>query len=215
MMMKKLTTVVILIMSISLSTMAQSIEITPFYGYQLNGNLKTYYNDFNMSNAPNYGGLLSVGVAEGTFAELMYIRSDTDFKYNYLGYTQATIDLSIEYYQIGAVKQIEVSDKVSPFGAFTLGATRFHPKDAHDWDDDGGATYLDDAWSFSATLGAGLKIYLSDRIGLRMQARMLMPMYFDGLFIGIGSGGASGGASFSIPVLSGDFTGGLIIRIGE
>lgn len=212
---RKLQLSVLLSVLFTLSTLAQSIEITPFYGYALNGKLKTYTGDFNVADNPNYGAILSIGMYEGGFIELMYNRNDTEFNYNKFGYTQATIDMSTEYYQIGTLKQIDASEKVKPFGAFSLGATRFHPKEGHDWDDDGTITSIDDAWAFSATMGAGLKVLLSDKIGLRLQARLLLPMRFEGLFIGIGTGGASGGASFSVPLIAGDFTAGLVIRLGD
>lgn len=199
---------------ISGNLLGQSIEITPFYGYTLNGTLRTYYGDYKVANKSNYGGLLSVSVADGNSLELMYNRSDTEFNYNQSGFTQATIDMSIEYYQVGAVKQVDVHEKIKPFGAFTIGATRFHAKEGHDWEGEG-VTYLDDLWTFSATLGAGLKLYLTDRIGFRMQARLLMPMRFNGIYLGVGSGGTSGGASFYVPVVSGDFTAGLILRLGN
>ena len=212
---RKLQLSVLLSVLFTLSTLAQSIEITPFYGYALNGKLKTYSGDFNVADNPNYGAILSIGIYEGGFVELMYNRNDTEFSYNKAGITQANIDMSTEYYQIGTLKQLDTGGKVYPFGAFSLGATRFHPKDSYDWNGDNTITTLDDGWAFSATLGAGLKIMLSDKIGIRLQGRLLLPMRFEGLFIGIGTGGTSGGASFSVPLIAGDFTGGLVIRLGK
>ena len=211
----KLQLSVLLSVFFAFSTVAQNIELTPFYGYALNGKLKTYSGDFNVADNPNYGAILSIGLYEGGFVELMYNRNDTEFSYNRAGITQANIDISTEYYQIGTLKQIDTGGKVFPFGAFSLGATRFHPKEGYDWDDDGISTTLDDGWAFSATFGAGLKIMLSDKIGIRLQGRLLLPMRFEGLFIGIGTGGTSGGASFSVPLIAGDFTAGLVIRLGE
>jgi len=76
---------------------------------------------------------------------------------------------------------------------------------------------VSDHVSFSAALGGGVKFFFSDRIGIRLQGRLLLPMYFSGggLFVGIGSGGTSSGVSVSTGVLAvqGDFSGGLIIRL--
>lgn len=213
-MQKKLLLSFLVVTLLMPNLIAQSIELTPFYGYTLNGKIKTYYGDYNVADAPSYGVLLSVELGGGSFLELMYNRNDTKFTYNRVGYSRATIGLATEYYHIGIEKQVEVNEKVHPFGAFTLGATRFHPKDSHDWNGSG-VTSLSDAWRFSTTFGGGVKIYLSERIGLRLQARLLLPMEFNGMFIGIGSGGSSAGASFRVPIVSGDFTAGLILRLGE
>lgn len=205
----------VLLGGFALSGIAQTIELTGFYGYALNGKLKTYYGDYNVADAPNYGGILSIEMYKDGFIELMYLRNDTEFSYSSSGITRATIGMASEYYQIGTLKQLDIHEMVKPFGTFSLGATRFHPKDSYDWDDNGSVTSLNDAWRFSATLGAGLKLILSDAIALRLQARLLLPMEFNGLFIGIGTGGASGGASFRVPIISGDFTAGLVFRLGE
>lgn len=212
---KRINLTIILSIFFASSIFAQSIEITPFYGYTLNGKVRTYYGDYNVSNSPNYGGILSIGLSKYEFIEFMYNRYDTDFRYVRNGITQSSIDLATEYYQLGFLKQVDASEKVKPFGVFTLGATRFIPKDSYDWDGNGSVTKLNDAWAFSATIGAGLKILVSDRIGVRLQARLLLPMRFEGVFIGIGTGGTSGGASFSVPLLAGDFTAGLVFRLGD
>lgn len=213
---RKLQLSILLTVIIGFSTFAQKkFELTPFYGYTLNGKMRTYSGDYNVADNPNYGGILSIEMEKGMFLELMYSRNDTKFTYSRYGINLSTIGLATEYYQIGGLKQVDANEVVKPFGAFTLGATRFHPKESYDWDGNGSPTYLNDAWAFSATLGAGLKLMLSERIGIRLQGRLLLPMRFEGLFVGIGTGGASGGASFSVPLISGDFTAGLVISLGD
>ncbi len=56
-------------------------------------------------------------------------------------------------------------------------------------------------------------IYLTERLGLRLQGRFMIPMYFDGLGFGIGTGGVSGGAVFGAYALQGDFSGGIVLRL--
>ena len=46
-------------------------------------------------------------------------------------------------------------------------------------------------------------------------ARMIFKNRGGGRSGSIGTGGASGGASFSVPLIAGDFTAGLIIRLGD
>jgi hypothetical protein len=185
------------------------IEMTPFVGYQLNGRIDFYEGDFKMDNAMSYGGMLSVQVGPGVFGEFSYSRSDTKGTYRpYLGIDSYEYDMAINYFQLGGIKTLG-QGPVKPFGLFSGGATWFKMKD----------DYVDDEVVFSVALGGGLKVDLSDRIGLRLQGRMLMPLYIHGggFFFGIGPGGPSSGISFNSTLLTlqGDFTGALVIKLGR
>ena len=187
----------------------RSIELTPFVGYQLNGRIEFIEGDFKMDNAMSYGGMLSVEVAPNVFGEFAYSRSDTKGTYKkYLGIESYEYDMAIQYFQFGGVKAVG-DGAIRPFGLFSGGVTWFQMKDK----------YVDDEVVFSMALGGGLKVYLSDRIGLRLQGRFLMPLYVHGggFFVGIGPGGPSGGVSFGSTLLAaqGDFTGALIFRLGR
>ena len=71
---------------------------------------------------------------------------------------------------------------------------------------------------FTAGLGGGLRYYLSDRIGIRLQARLLFPMQFGGVGfgcgIGTGGGGCGAGVSTYTNIIQGDFTEGIILKLG-
>lgn len=196
---------------ISTSVFSQKIEITGIYGYMLSGKIKTYYGDFNVYDSPSYGGMFSVRVDQNAFAEFSYTRTDTEFRYrDFWLNDNVNAPISVEYYQLGVVKQVDM-DRVRPFGTVSLGMTRMHVKEQVNLEGD--YYYVDDAYRFSATVGAGAKVFLTDNIGIRLQARMLLPMEFSGLYLSGGSGGTSGGASFRVPMIQGDFTAGLIIAL--
>ena len=63
-----------------------------------------------------------------------------------------------------------------------------------------------------------MKYFFTDVVGIKVQARLLMPLYFGGVGIGcgIGTGGANcgGGATFGSEIIQGDFTGGVVLRLG-
>jgi hypothetical protein len=183
-------------------TMGQAIELSGFYGYMVNTDLKTYYGTYRIYDNPNYGGILSVELAPGMFGELIYNRSDTRFNYIYNNQTEP-MDIATEYYQVGGLSSMG-SGSVQPFAAMTLGAARFYLKESY------GDLYEGSAWSFAGTLGLGTKIFLNDILGIRLQARMGLPMRLNGLYIG--TGGA--GTSFVVPVWQFDFSAGLILRLG-
>ena len=186
-------------------TVAQKIEIGGFYGYNLNTRARTYYGDYTLYNNPNYGGQLSVEVASDLFAELTYNRSDTQIKYYYNNAFEP-LNMSSEYFHVGGLQQINIgSDALLPFGAFSLGATRYNLTETY------GEVYANDKWFMSIALSAGAKILLGERLGIRLQARMGLPMGFNGIWLGTGGSGAS----FYVPVAQFDFTAGVFLRLGS
>ncbi len=54
----------------------------------------------------------------------------------------------------------------------------------------------------------------SERVGVMLRGRLMMPMYFGGVGIYAGTGGAGVGVSSVVAPLQGDFNGGLIIKLG-
>ncbi len=116
--------------------------------------------------------------------------------------------MAIQYFQLGGLKEAG-HGALRPFGLFSGGVAWFQMKDNN----------VNDEMVFSMALGGGLKVYLSDRIGLRLQGRLLMPLYVHGggFFVGMGPGGPTGGVSFGSTLLTpqGDFTGALIFRLGH
>jgi len=65
------------------------------------------------------------------------------------------------------------------------------------------------------TLGGGVKIWLSDRIGIRAQGRLLLPMMWAGAGLSVGTGGTGFSLGAGTAMVQGDFTGGLIIALGD
>ena len=196
------------------TTQAQKAEIGGFYGISFNSRIRTYYGDFKIDDKANYGGQLNIAMSSDMFIELMYNRTDTKVQYfDRFGASQP-FDLSIEYYHVGGLQQVDIgNDMIAPFGVFTLGATRFNIKNQVDLEGDGSNYYSGDAWAFSIALAGGAKIFLAERIGIRLQARLGMPMLFNGLYLGVGTGGASGGASFRVPLVQFDLSAGIFLRL--
>ena len=215
----KILTAGLALMIISFAGTAYSqdhkVELTPFGGYLLGGSIKFYQGKFKIENNACYGGMLAVQVHKGSFIELSYTgmgtRGDWRPYNNYnIDYPAKTVDIAINYLQIGSINEIPLDNEaIRPYGTLSLGAAWLHPKE--------GAS--EDAWIFAVALGGGLKYFFSERIGIRIQARMLMPLIFNGagFYMGVGTGGASGGLyiSSTTPIIQGDFTGGLIIALGD
>jgi hypothetical protein len=183
----------------------RGIEIGGFYGYQFGGGFTIYEGNANIIDTDNWGLLIAlpVPVRRGSQLEFSYTRQDTrlDLKRYPSGDNETITDLTVEYYQLGGVNQfITPGSKLVPYGMFTLGAARYHPRNSE---------YSEDKWMFAVALGGGVKVFVREKIGLRFQARMLLPINWGGASFWFGSGEPQVGVSGGSSVLQGDITGGL------
>ena len=63
------------------------------------------------------------------------------------------------------------------------------------------------------SLAAGIKIKASERIGFKLQARLLMPIFYAGANFNSGTGGTSMNVSATSVAFQGDFTAALVFVI--
>jgi hypothetical protein len=184
------------------------VEIVPFAGYMFGGSINYYEGKLKIENGMDYGVSVLVPVHDLLDVELNYTRMDSKASFTtYTGYPNVdrTTNLATNYIQIGAVSKFYTHNtKATPFGSLSLGATWFSPSEGE----------FSDVWRFSAALGLGVKVMFSDRIGIMLRGRLLMPMYFGGVGIYAGTGGSGVSVNSVVAPLQGDFNGGLIIKIG-
>lgn len=197
-------------MSAFLNLTAQQIELTPQVGYMLTG--KAYFYQGTLSTQDNvcYGLTIGIPTSWDTYAEFTYTRSDT--KANFFStkpdFNDESFDVASNYFLLSGTKQAG-TDKIKGFGNASFGGVWYDAK----------TNSIGDVWRFAFGLGGGVKFYLSDMIGLRLQGRILFPLYFTGggMYYGIGGGGSGGGVylSSTSTVVQGDFSLGLIFQLGE
>jgi hypothetical protein len=201
----------ILVFSGNMFAQDHKVELTPFGGYLLGGSVKFYEGKFKIEDAACYGGNLAVQVHGGSFIELSYTGMTTtgdwhpysDYSYEY---PEGTVDMAVNHFQIGSVNEIPLDNEaVRPYGTVSLGTTWFNIQD-----DD-----ASDEWLFSVAAGLGLKYFFNEKIGIRIQARMLLPVVYNGAGFYLGTGGSGMYVSSTAPIVQGDFTGGLIIALGQ
>ena len=187
---------------------AQIFEITPVAGYTLGGKANLYDGEFRIDDAMAYGGKIAFGLSTTTFVELSYTRVDTEgqlFSY-YSNPPGDKIPISSNYIQIGGLQEMDMGI-LSPFLTLTGGLAVWGSS----------STQLSTKTQFSITFGGGTKIWITDNIGIRLQASMLMPMVWGGTGFGcgIGTGGSGCGANVytRITPFQGEFIGGLVIKI--
>lgn len=178
---------------------AQKIELTPFVGYETGAKINTSYGYLRIGDGMNYGGALSIGLGGGRFAELSYSHMASDLSLESV-INEKICDLAVDYYSIGALQEMMPEAKATPYGLFSLGVVNYRPTSGD---------YVSEN-KMHVSLAGGVKIHVSERIGIRLQARLLMPLFYAGTYFSVGTGGAGYGISGGIRGVQGDFTGALV-----
>ena len=208
---KIILAVFVLLLMASEKTFAQ-IEISAFTGWVPSSKTAYNYNGYRLriDGAQNYGGSIGMNTQVGLI------------EFSYMGYSsivrqEGGIELpgsalpqavNVNYYMIGVLKTLMEHEKFVPYGMFSLGMSNFNPQEED----------INPA-RFSISLGLGARYFFTPMIGIRLQARLLMPLYFGGVGFGcgIGTGGSScgGGAYFGVEIFQGDFTGGVVFKLNN
>ena len=155
-------------------------EIGGFVGYQMGGRLETLAGRLNVKDSLNYGVTFDLAVRRGVRAEFSYTRQDADISLDTgAGDGAALFPAAVEYFQFGGVYERNLG-RARPFGLASIGWMHINPK----------TTDVGSNSAFAAALGAGIKVFASDRIGFRFQARLLVPFLASGAewFVGPGGG---------------------------
>lgn len=188
------------------------VDISVYGGYVPGS--KTAYSYSGYRLRINDGGNFGVAVdfdlpLKGIQAELSYMHfSSTLSQDGGLLDVVKTQPIIVEYYQLGVLRPFKSEGPFIPYGLFTLGASRFAPENASQ-----------EYWRFALNAGLGMKYFFTDMIGIRLQARVLMPLYFAGAgfgcSIGTGGSGCGTGVGFGSEILQADFTGGVVLKVGQ
>jgi opacity protein-like surface antigen len=137
---------------------AQRIEITPFVGYQFGGELAEIGEETvnrQLDEAGTWGLIFDVSITDREQVEIYYSSQGTDLDQGTQGSTPVTID----YLQIGAIREYSPHRAVNPYVGITLGATRFDVAGDSDT-------------RFSGGINVGAKMIVSDHLGFRFDGRV-------------------------------------------
>lgn len=196
-----------------LSGSAQSIELTPSYGYQLGTKLNYGQNFIRMDDGSQFGIVLGIETASDLMAEITYIRQTANLTIRDVVVSpQETYlaELNADWFQIGAINYFS-DDVVQPYAGGGLGVVIYSPQNENF---DILTRSLDNQTVFSFHFKGGVNIMFSEVVGLNLQAALLIPANWGGVFVGAGPGGPSGGVSISSTTVTGAFSGGLVFRFG-
>jgi hypothetical protein len=187
-----------------------SAELTPYYGYLLSTNVRISEGDLVVKDSPLWGVTLDLGHKgiPGAKLQLMYNRQSTKMELKEYPSKQRKylFDVDVDYWQLGIVREVPLgSKKIVPYGVVGLGAANFTPDNPA----------YGNEWFFAGHFGGGIKAFFSDNIGLRLQARALLPFSFASGGLWCGTGGCNIGMGSYSSIIQFDFTAGLVIAIGR
>lgn len=215
--MKKLKLVLISILFPAFIFAQGGVEVVPFAGFMFGGSIKYAQGKLDVKDGLDYGISVLVPVQSLVDLEINYTRMDkvkaTFNPYNgYPGFQYDEIYVSTNYFQVGGISKFHNGGGMAqPFASLSLGATWFDTSTT----ENSIYTNYEDVWRFSVILGLGVKLMFSDRIGIMLRARLMMPMTFAGVGFYIGTGGSGLSMNSWVAPLQGDFNGGLIIKLGN
>jgi len=184
------------------------VYIEGFGGWLWTAKIPGYRQDLKVDDLGNYGARIGFEIDGMKSVEFEWNQTNTTVHYyDWDVGGQDKIDITMNYYMLGFVHNVS-EEQVQPYGLFNLGILNLSSAEP-------GISSFN---MFTVGLGGGLKYHFTDNIGIRLQARLLVPMQFAGVGFGCGIGtggsGCGGGVSTYSSILQGDFTGALVIKFG-
>jgi hypothetical protein len=141
-----------------------------FDGFDLPGFRSAFceYIRAESQDGPAFGAVLGVGLADDLLLEVLASRQETELEIDFLPpveifFPLSDLDFTVTHLQVGVARSWG-EGAVRPFAGVAAGASRVQS--------DGNVRmngFEDDA--FSASLGAGLKVFLDERFGVRLEGR--------------------------------------------
>jgi hypothetical protein len=190
---------------------AHAVEISPFAGLFWSTSVNTSSGPVYLDPTWDVGATLGFPLDGKSTLEILYLYARPQARFVSTDLTvpsSPAFPVTTQYVQVGGTASLGTGI-VEPHLSGGLGVAWFHPStfDAEDPD----ALRPADTFTFSFFLGLGARWWISESIGLRAEARFLMPVYFSsGAFLS-GSNGAALVVNAGIPIVQGDLTLSLVI----
>jgi hypothetical protein len=159
-------------------------ELTPFLGFRFGGGLESLDTgeSFALDASPSYGLIFDYPLSDETTFEFVWSAQDSQVDGD-----GTSLPLDVHYFHFGATYSPGPPRFKRGFVVVTVGATYFDPKAA------GAGSETD----FSIAAGGGVKLALSERLGLRIEGRGYLTFVNASSAVFCTGGGAGGGCVFS------------------
>ena len=174
------------------SAQTHKVELTPFVGYMFGGEVNVRNGSMSVKDDMNYGLVLDFVMNRNTELEASYTRMDTELVYDEWQVGKRPIySTSVNVWQFGGQYRFNPTETVRPFVSGTLGFTYYGVGDQLDAD----APQLSSETFFSMVFGGGVKIFPSERIGIRLAGHLYSTILSSGSGFWCGTGGCGVGLS--------------------
>lgn len=186
-------------------SVAQSVEISPMIGYNFADKFNVDGGTARISDGMSYGGSITIIPQGFNSIELTYRRMDGTMTANSVYLSKSFEEpVSTNYVFISGNRMAPLSKSVMFTGGLNLGV--------------GFITSKNDVFStvtkFAMGLNAGIKYFVNDKAGIRVQANLDFPVTSIGATFGwSSSGGAYAGAGGYVPFWQFGFSGGLVYKL--
>jgi opacity protein-like surface antigen len=142
------------------------LSVTPIGGYTFGGEFEdaAATASVEVDDAAHWGLIVNLRESANTQWEVFYARQQSEAEITELpaGMPAGRVDLDVQYLHVGGT-YVADGVRARPFLAATVGATRFDPD----------PLTFDSENFFSFGLGAGWQFAPTDRLGLRLESRLL------------------------------------------
>ena len=201
---RRLALVVLLLCCATTPALGQKVELTPLVGFQSGTSLDVRQGDLEIAAEPTFGLILSIRTRNDGLIEFLYSRQPTSLTLDGGFSSEPLGDLDVHYLQGGGLWEIR-DGKSRPFIGLNLGGTFLDPQ----------GTGSGGEWLFSGSLYGGVKIFFSERLGIRLEGRGLMSLTSPGggFFCGVSGGAVCGFDINGTPLVQVSATAGLIFRL--
>jgi hypothetical protein len=183
-----------------------AIELAILPGYQANADIGTDEGELEIGSGANFTASLSFARPSqpGLRGEFSYSQQRVGFDFTAApGDTSSfSFDADIRYFLLGALYGYQASPRNEPFAGLYLGAMHASPV---------GKGY-DNETFFAFSLVGGVKSYLSRRVGLRLQSRLLTPISISSGSLFCTNGRCAVSINSGTILWQGDFSAGVIYR---
>ncbi len=184
-----------------ISVNAQKLELNPFAGYCTGAKASANLGYLHFSNGIDLGLSADIGIGKGRYAELSFNHVSSNMNLEGTFNNQRITNLSLSYVSLGVLQEIIPDSRATPYGLLSLGLVNYNPTEGN---------YSSEN-RMQISLAGGFKVRASERIGLRLQARLLLPYFTSDTYFQNGPDGTAYVIASGIRAVQGDITGGVII----
>ncbi|MGH8177122.1 MAG: outer membrane beta-barrel protein [Steroidobacter sp.] len=139
-----------------------TFEITPFGGYMFGGEFEDATNgsERDLDADTSFGVIFNIATDPWRHYEFLYSNQSTQLD------GVPTLDVDVQYLQIGGTVSNPDATRAIPYFGLTVGGAQFSPD----------AAGLDNETELAFSVAAGLRIPITDHIGVRFDARAFVTL---------------------------------------